>query len=94
MAGQVGTSDFEKDIDRSHRIGKYSSRKKRPIIVKFVRYKDRHKAYTNKKRLKDSKISITESLTGCRMRQLNKARDKHRFRNVWNHDGKKFSQGK
>ena len=93
-AGQVGTSDFEKDIDRSHRIGKYSSRKKRPIIVKFVRYKDRHKAYTNKKRLKDSKISITESLTGCRMRQLNKARDKHRFRNVWNHDGKKFSQGK
>ena len=33
----------KKDIDRSHRIGKPSPRKKRPIIVKFVRLNDRHK---------------------------------------------------
>ena len=76
-----------KDIDRSHRIGKPSSRKKRPIIVKFVRYNNRHKVYSNKKRSKDSGISITESLTAYRMGQLNKACDKHGFRNVWNHDG-------
>ena len=42
----------KKDIDRSHRIGKPSPRKKRPIIVKFVWYNDRHKAYSNKKKIK------------------------------------------
>ena len=39
----------KKDIDRSYRIGKPSPRKKRPIIVKFVWYNDRHKAYSNEK---------------------------------------------
>ena len=39
----------KKDIDRSRRIGKPSPRKKRSIIVKFLRYSDRHKAYSNKK---------------------------------------------
>ena len=79
---------LKKDIDRSHRIGKPTLRKKRPIIVKFVRYNDRHKAYWNKKRLKDFRVSITESLTAFRMGQLNKARDEHSFQNLWTHDGK------
>ena len=47
----------KKDIDRSHRIGKLSLRKKRPITAKFIWYNDHHKAYSNKKRLKDSQIS-------------------------------------
>ena len=72
----------KKYIDRCHRIGKPSPRKKRPIIAKFVRYNDRHKAYSNKKRLKDSGISITETLTYYRMGQLNKARDEHGFKCV------------
>ena len=58
----------KKNIDINHRIGKPN-----PIIVKFVLENDRHKAYLNKKRLKDSRISITESLTAYRMGQLNKA---------------------
>ena len=65
----------KKDIDRSHRIGKPIPREKRPIIVKFVQYNDHHKAYSNRKRLKNSGISTTESLTAYRMGQLNKARD-------------------
>ena len=69
----------KKDIDRSHRIGKQSPRKKRPIIVKFVHYNDHQKAYSNKKRLKVSRVSITESLTAYRMGQLNKAQDEHGF---------------
>ena len=43
----------KKDIDRSHRIGKPSPRKKRPITGKFVRYNDRHKAFSNKKRFRN-----------------------------------------
>ena len=78
----------KKDIDRSHRIGKPSPRKKRSIIVKFVGYNDRHKAYLDKKRLKDSGISITESLTAYRMGQLSKAQDEHGFLNVWTLHGK------
>ena len=76
------------DIDRSHRIRKPSPRKKRPIIVKFVRYNDRRKVFSNKKKLKDSGISITESLTARRMEELSKARNEHRFKNVWTIDGK------
>ena len=53
----------KKDFDRSHTIGKPIPRKKRPKILKFFRYNDRHKAYSKKKRLKDSRMSITESLT-------------------------------
>ena len=56
--------------------------------MKFVQYNDRHKVYLNKKRLKDSRISITESLTAYRMGQLNKPRDEHCFRNMWTHNGK------
>ena len=67
----------KKDIDRIHRIRKPSPRKKRPIIVKFVRYNDRYNAHSNKKRLKDPGISITESLTAYIMGQLHKARDEH-----------------
>ena len=42
----------KEDLDRSHRIGKPSPRKKRPIIVKFSRYNIRKSAYSHKKRLK------------------------------------------
>ena len=52
-----------RDIDRTHRIGIRSKGKNRPIIVKFVRYMDRRRVFTNKKRLKRKNMSITESLT-------------------------------
>ena len=41
-----------------------------PTIVKFMRYKDRNKIFRNKKWLKGKKMSMTESLTGLRMRSL------------------------
>ena len=64
----------------------------RKAQLRFVRYNDRHKAYSNKKRLKDSGISITESLTAYRMGQLNKARDEHGVRNVWTHGNILFKE--
>ena len=71
-------------IGRSHRLG----RRKGPghnsgaIIVKFTQYKDRHHAFTNKKLLKGSGISVTESLTLKSMEHLKKAREQHGFPNV------------
>ena len=79
-----------KDLDRSHRIGKSnnSKGKRRPIIAKFISYNDRREIFNNKKRLKGTGVSITESLTAERMRQLKIARDQFGFKDVWSIDGR------
>ena len=60
-----------KNLDRSHIIGKRNSKsKRRPIIVKFIGYNNRREIFNNKKRIKGTGVSITESLTAERMRQL------------------------
>ena len=66
------------DIDRTHRLGappKHSG-KVRPVIVKFVQYNDRRKIYTNKKLLKGTKVSITESLIAERVAKLKELKEK------------------
>ena len=87
---KLGVNVTENDIDRSHRIGekKDDSTKSRPIIVKLVRHNTRKKIFDNKKRLKGTGVSLTESLTARRMKELKKARDEHGFTNVWTTDGK------
>ena len=78
-----------KDVDRSHRIGKSNSKsKRRLIIVKFINYNDRREIFNNKRRLKGTGVSISESLTTGRMRQLKIARDQFGFNNVWSIDGR------
>lgn len=55
--------DFEissDDIDFSHKVGVPSSGKNRPIIIKFIRYNDRRRIFTNKKILKGGNLSITK----------------------------------
>ena len=81
----------DNDIDRTHRIRKPKNNgKPRPVIIKFVRYNDRKKIFSSKKLLKDSGVSITESLTAFRMKKLNNARETFGFRNVWTVDGRIF----
>ena len=74
----------EIDIDRSHRIGRYDKAKKkaRPIIVKFARYSVRGRVFQEKRKLKGTGESITESLTAKRIGQLNDAIEKYGFNNV------------
>ena len=78
------------DLDRSHRLGKprASGGKPRPIIVKFSRCNVRNSVFKNKKKLKGKGVAITESLTKKRMDALTKAKDEHRFNNVWTLEGK------
>ena len=88
-----GKLDFElteRDLGRTHRISKNDkkSNRPRPVIVKFIRYNDRKKIFSKKKQLKNSGISITESLTKLRMSKLAKAREEFEFRNVWTVDGR------
>ena len=77
-------------IEKTHRIGepKKTRGKTCPITVKFVRYNDRNRVFRNKKKLKDQKISITESLTKTRMDQLKQTKETYGFTNVWTSDGK------
>ena len=70
------------DLDRTHRSGKASSNKPRAFIIKFVSYNTRKRIFLNKKLLKDTQVSITESLTTKRMGILKEAREKYQFRNV------------
>ena len=59
----------EKDIDRSHRIGRYDKvkEKARAIIVKIARYNVRGKVFWEKRKLNGAGKSITESLTTKRI---------------------------
>ena len=78
-----------KDLDRSHRIGKRNSKsKRRPITIKFISYNNRREIFNNKKQLKGTGVSITESLTAERMRMLKTARDQLCFKDVWSIDGR------
>ena len=74
------------DIDRSHKLGNPNSSKNvkpRPIIVKFVRHNTCNRIYRNKKNLKGTGISVTESLTAKTINMLEKAKEEHTFTNVW-----------
>ena len=74
----------EKELDHTHRIGnpKSGNKRPRPIIAKFARYNTRRKVFVNKKSLKNTGISITDSLTKHRMKFLKKAKNEFGFNNV------------
>ena len=87
---KMGLDISSADIDRTHRLGvpPKQSRKVRPVIVKFVRYNDQKKNYTNKKLLKETKVSIADSLTAHHVAKLKEAKKKFGFDNVWSNDGR------
>ena len=81
-----------RDIDRTHRIGKPTEGKNRPIIAKFARYNKRRTVFLNKKAFKGSGFILTESLTRRRVDMLNAARTKFGKDNVWTTDGEVFTK--
>ena len=59
-----------------------------PIIIKFASYNIKNRVFKHKKKLKDTGISITMSLTQKRMQTLTKTKNEFLFKNVWTQDGK------
>lgn len=88
LSGKLGIDIQEYHIDRAHRIGKKIHDKKRPIIVKFVSYFHRRLVFSNKKKLKNTGIHITESLTQTNHNILTEARNIYSMNNVWTLDGR------
>lgn len=88
------------NIDRVHRIGKRStqmsassdssSSRPRPVIVKFVSYRNRRAVWQDKKKLKGTGIVIREDLAPTRLELWKKAVEKYNYRNVWTSDGTIF----
>ena len=84
---KLDVDTVENEIDRSHRIGrKNDGQRPRPIVVTSTRYNTRKRVFASKRKLKRTSVSITESLTVKRMKQLNKAREEHGFTNIWTTD--------
>ena len=78
------------DLDRSHRIGRKSSSRARPIIVKFTAYNIRNKVFRAKRNLKGQGITITESLTKLRLQLLKEAKLINGVVTTWTMDGRIF----
>ena len=70
------------------RIYDKAKKKARPIIVKFARYNLRGSVFREKRKLKGTGKSFTESLPTKMIGQLNDAREKYGFNNVWSYDDK------
>ena len=84
----MGQTISIQDINQTHRLPGKINRKSTPVTVKFVRYGTRDLIYKNRKKLKGSKISITENLKAKIMKILQKAREEHPFKNISMQDGR------
>ena len=62
--------------------GQYSSIRQ----YRLAQYNSQKKIYINKKLLKETKVSITESLTVQHVAKLKEAKEKYGFNNVWSND--------
>ena len=78
-------------IDRSHRLGRMTgetSQKPRAVIVKLTSYAPRNDIFMVKRKLKGSKIVVTENLTKRRSELLTKARTAPNVAATWTTDGR------
>ena len=71
-----------------HGIAETNDKNSDDLVVKLTRYNTRKKVFASKRKLKETSVSITESLTSKRMERLNKAREEYGFTNVWTTDGR------
>jgi hypothetical protein len=88
LCGKIDVSISRIEIGRSHRLGRKVNGRKRPIIVKFLSYRQKKMLYDVKKRFKGQQIMITESLTKKRYALLQQCFDEFGKDNVWTLDGR------
>ena len=85
----------ENRLDRTHRIAnpKPGNKRDRRIIAKFLRYNTRRKVFVNKRRLRNTRISITKRLAKRKVGFVKKDTNMFGFNNVWTVDGRNRSFG-
>lgn len=87
VARDIGANINMNDICRSHRVGRRTIGKPRPIIVKFTSYRARREIFSRKKQLRGTRVTIREDLTALRLSLLKTAVTRFEVRNVWTMDG-------
>ncbi|XP_052755678.1 uncharacterized protein LOC128201783 [Galleria mellonella] len=75
------------DISRSHRLGRSSADKPKPILVKFRSAATRNKIWFAKTALKDSGVTMSEFLTKSRHDAFMAARQQFGVKRCWTRDG-------
>ena len=98
---KLGVQLTKASIDRSHRLGyrpntSHDNRprsstgrdKPRPIIIKLTSYDTRRTIFAAKRKLKGTKLVITENLTKTRAQLLKKAREMDNVEHAWTIDGR------
>ena len=60
----------------------------RPIIARFISYRQRKQIYDAKKKLKGQKTLVTESLTKSRYELFKQCRESFGVKNTWTVDGR------
>ena len=94
IQNKLETDVKKEDISRSHRLGKRNNDrnkgKPRPIIMRFLSYRQRKKVFDAKKKLRGQKILITENLTKKRYLLLQKWFEHYGKKCVWTLDGRIF----
>ena len=81
-------------LERTHQLGPKRDQggKPRAIIVKFCSYRNRRLVFINKKRLKGTGVTITESLTKARMELVKEVHKIMDDGNTWTSDGNMFAK--
>ena len=78
----------DRDICRSHRVGRIRDGKPRAIIVKFIRHVDKDAIIHRRSALKGTKVVIKEDLTKERYDWIQRVQDAGvDHRSVWSYDG-------
>lgn len=92
---KMGVELTDDDISRSHPIGKPNSRGNIQIISKFKNWKVKNKVYSEKRKLKNSSVFVTEDLTKFRqglVQELSKAKRDGYVNSFWTNDSRIFAK--
>lgn len=85
---QLGVPIVDRDIARTHRLGRQAEGITRPIIVRMLSYRQKKAVYDQKKKLKATGKAITENLTKKRYNFYKQCKEKFGNTNVTTLDGR------
>ena len=85
---QMRVPIVDRDIARSHRLGRKAEGVDRPIIVRLLSYRQKKAVYDAKKQLKGSGFVVTENLTKKRYELYKKCKEKFGNHSVTTLDGR------
>ena len=80
------------DFEICHRIGRYTEGANRAIIVKFLYRKSKILTISERKKLKDTGITISEDLTHKNVRRLNDIKTLSCVESCWSRDGRLYAK--